>query len=173
MQDEVISLLLTCCDWFESLSTTITWCWEGLGGRDVLKLLFYIWWLTWASRLSSLCKHSYWNCVWVCYVLLHTYRTHPQSWAENGGVQHSIPWIRLKPIFSQFGKLMNFTHANVSARGLAQLKDTPQLTSVFLQKKRNPRWRSPHRLNQLTPFKGGLRVQLANKINRMRLKCCR
>lgn len=41
------------------------------------------------------------------------------------------------PIFSQFGKLMSFTQANVSARGLAQLKDTPQLTSVFLQKKKS------------------------------------
>lgn len=35
------------------------------------------------------------------------------------------------PVFSQFGKLMNFSHANVSARGFVQLKDSRQITSVF------------------------------------------
>lgn len=37
MQDEVISLLLTHCDCDKSLTTTITWCWEGFSSIKLNK----------------------------------------------------------------------------------------------------------------------------------------
>lgn len=39
MQDEVISVLLTHCDCDKSLTTTITWCWEGFSGIKLNKAL--------------------------------------------------------------------------------------------------------------------------------------
>lgn len=101
--------------------------------------------------------------VWLCYVLLHVLRREQR-------MEHSIH------IFSQWGKLIHFSHRKVSARGFAQLKDALQLTSVFLFEKNKHIFCIDifflHCLDHLTLFKRGHKVQLANKINRMVMKCC-
>ena len=89
----------------------------------------------------------------------------PEMSRENEGVQHSIPWIRLMPILSQFWEINEFfcprrclslPEASLSGKTL------PTLLHSFHVK--TPLWRNLQLLGQLTPHKGGLWVQLANKI---------
>lgn len=138
MQDEVISLPLTCCDWFKSLSTTITWRWEGPGGRDEFsaKLLFYIWWLAQASCLSCLCKHicREWVCVAMGTCSLHTSSFDPggERWAKVCGPRFHGSQYCLAIFYFQFEKLTNFQPTEMSLPwAFTQLKGSPWLTSQF------------------------------------------
>lgn len=171
MQDEVISLPRANCDWFKSLSATISQSWKDLEAqmRSVFSVcLFYISdirWLSRASCLSCLCKNIHCNCVGVlcCHgdiLSSHIYRR-PQRWAGNEGARRSIPWINLMSSYLYLSAVLEINevsaHANVSARS----------RDAFLSSL------SPSMRCQLMPCTGGLTAQLANKTKQVEAEMLR
>lgn len=168
MQDEVILLPRTHCNWFKSLCYHLTVP-QGLGGTDAFSvilvlflfylilsvLIFYIWWLSRASCLSWLYKHSQFEfCVAMKTSTLHTYIAEVSRGRKCASLSlldqpHAFPIFTL----SQFLEINEvLAHANVSARSW----------DAFLLYT-SPRQASTRHRTSLHQCKWGLTGQLANK----------